>query len=276
MIITQLPYAAGLGFDTVVQDVETGMRWSFSRRANVDLPEDYAQLPLGKFKVNYSCITDAEVATLKTFFESQYGRYGEFRLLDPSGNLIPYSEDFTALQWDKTNGISIAGSTTDPFGGNLATRLSAAPGNSFILSIFGPADGGLNGFVVCASMWVKAESVNQNLFIGFVDSGFSRTDAEVYMVPMGSWKRISHTATLWDNNYFRVIIGGDGTWDASVIDVFGVQVAPTKGEGAYVRSPDNYGYHEYVRFDTDSFQRQAIGPNQNALQLPMFEYNVPS
>lgn len=275
LILTQLPYSAGLAFDTVVQDVETAMRWAFSRRANTDLPDDYSQLPLGKFNIGFSSITDAEVATLKTFFESMYGRYGEFRLLDPGGNLLPSSEDFTSLSWDRGNGpVNIISIATDPFGGLLATKLFGAGTDSYMLATLGPSDGGINGFVACVSVWVKANSANQEILLGF--ASFTGVIAgTTWQLPQNQWKRIFYSAVLWDDNPFRAILGSSGTWNNTDIDVFGFQVSPTKGEGPYVKSPDNYGYHPYVRFDTDTFQRQSLGPDQNVLQLPMFEFNVP-
>lgn len=277
-ITTQLPYKSGLAYETVVQAIEAaGMRYTFSRRSNTNLPDDYSPNPLGKFMVTFPMITDAEVATLKTFFESMFGRYGTFRLLDPGGNLIQYSEDFTSPTWDLTNGpIGIPGRATDPFGGNLATQLSAAAANSFAMSVVGPADGGINGFRVTVSAYVYAQSANQQLFIGFVDSGFATLDGTTWKLPHNQWVRISHSSTLWNNNYFRAIIGGFTTWDGTIINVYGVQVSAMKGEGVYVRSPDNYGYHPNCRFDIDSFQRQSSGPNQNSVQLPIVEFNVPS
>jgi hypothetical protein len=272
-ILTQLPYTAGFEFDTVSSDMETGMRWAFSRRDNTDLPDDYAQLPLGRFQIQFPMITDAEAATLLTFFQSMCGRYGAFQLLDPGGNLVQSSEDFTALSWDLTNGpVGIPGSDTDPFGGSLATILSAAGDNSFVMTPIGPVAGGMTGFVMCASAWVKANSSGQKLMIGFIDSS-NNVFGTIWTLPEGVWMRIYCSATFWSNNEMRFLLGGYDTWEGTTISVFGVQVAPTKGEGAYVRSPDNYGYHPNCRFDTDMFQEQVLGPNQRSVVLPMFEFN---
>lgn len=271
-IITQSPYMSGLEYSTVVVDMETGMRWSFSRRGNTSLV-GYPIEPLGKFNINYSNITDSEVSSLLTFMRSTKGRYHAFRLLDPGGNLIQYSEDFTPSYWDKTNGVSILGATVDPFGGNLATRLQSTSSNSLLMGIVGPSDGGISGYVVTVSVWLKAETAGQTMSLGFVDSGFSQINAITLSVPT-SWKRYSYTTTLWNNNYFRVLLGGFGTWNSTVIDVYGFQVSPMKGEGVYVRTPGNYGYHQYVRFDTDILSRQAIGPNQNAVTIPCVEFNT--
>ena len=271
-IITQAPYTSAIEYGTVVTDMESGMRWSFSRRGNTNLT-GFPIGPLGKFAINYSNITDAEVASLLTFMRTTKGRYHAFRLLDPGGNLIQFSEDFTPSYWDKTNGVSIAGSTTDPFGGSLATRLQATTGNSLLMAIAGPSDGGISGYVVNVSLWMKAESGGQTMSIGFVDSGFAQINNVIVPV-YTSWKRYSFTTTLWNGNYFRVLFGGFGTWNSTIVDFFGVQVSPMKGEGTYIKTPGNYGYHQFVRFDTDALIKQALGPNQNAVVLPCVEVNV--
>ena len=88
-----------------------------------------------------------------------------------------------------------------------------------------------------------------------------------------SWARYSMTVLLWDNLTYGVMLGGAGTWVDNIY-VYGFQVAPSKGECAYTRSPDNYGDHANVRFDTDVFTYQGIGPNQNSVALPCIEYMV--
>ena len=272
-LITQLPYSSGQAYETIVQDVETGMCWSYARRGGTQ-PTGYSTSPLGKFALNFLCITDAEVATLRAFFQDRCGRLKAFRLLDPGGNLLQYSEDFSQAAWDKSSGVSILGATTDPFGKSLATRLQATTSNAMLLATVGPVDGGLDGFVVCVSAWLKAESAGQSAFLGFVDSGFAQLRGVTVPVSVGVWKRYSFTATFWDSNYFRVILGGYGTWDATVIDAYGFQCVPMKGAGAYVQSPSAYSYHPNCRFDTDTFECRALGPNQNSLVLQCLEFNV--
>lgn len=274
MIITQLPYTTGQSYETVIQDLETGARYSYPR-IDVGL-DNFPTDTMSNFQVNYTSITDAEVATLLTFFRARKGRYGSFRFLDPGGNLVQYSEDFSQAYWDKSNGpVTVGSHVTDPFGGNLATALTGTGSNAYVTSVVGPSDGGLNGVRVTASAWIKTPDTGAQLLIGFIDSGFAQLSSTNYSLPVGQWKRISHSATLWDDNYFRVILGGNAAWAGGrIMNVFGVQVTPMKGEGSYVKTPGNYGYHENCRFDTDTFDRKVVGPNQNSLLLPIAEFNV--
>ena len=271
-IMTQLPYSFAPAYETVAVDMESGMRWSFSRRGNLGLI-GFLSGPSVRFGLNFPSITDDEVGALLSFFRTCKGRYHSFRLLDPGGNLLQYSEDFSKAYWDKSAGVSIAGPAADPFGGNLATRLIGSSYSSQLTAIVGPSDGGLNGFVVNCSAWLMAEHEGQSVAIGFVDHSFSRIDSAVFALSSSNWRRVSFTTTLWDDDYFRVILGGPGAWVGSMVFVYGMQVTPMKGEGAYVRSPAGYGYHPNCRFDTDGFVRQALGPNQNSLVLPCVEFS---
>lgn len=262
LIITQLPYTSELAYSTVVQDLETGMRWTYPLRG-VSLP-GYPNFPLGRFTLNYPGITDAEAATLEAFFNSMRGKWLTFRFLDPSGNLLQFSEDFTKSYWSKT--ASHTAGQADPFNNTNATLL----GSGNVEGVVGPSDGGMQGIVMCASIWAKASAGGVSATIGFLDNSTSTFYSNTFLVPTGNWLRVSKTLVLPTNNQFLfklTISGGSCT-------VFGAQVAPTKGESAYVRTPGNYGYHENVRFDTDYFDVNVSGPNQNAIVLPAVEINV--
>ena len=271
-MITQLPYETQSIFDTVTQDMETGMRWSFSRTAN-NL-DGYPAAPLTQFGVNYSNITDNEVATIKAFFDSQRGMWGQFGFVDPGGNLLQYSEDFTQNYWNKSNGpVSIGSSSvTDPFGGALAMSLIGNGPNAYLTGVIGPPEGGFMDWVLNASVWVKSPDVGGELRVGFIDSTFSEYRAKNWSLPQNRWIRISHTAKIWTPGEIRIVIGGFAAWtSARTINMFGAQVTPMKGEGAYVKSPGRYGFRSHCRFGTDVLSVKMLGPNSNALNLPIQE-----
>jgi hypothetical protein len=222
-------------------------------------------------------ITDAEVASLYSFLQGMRGKWGSFGFLDPGGNLLQYSEDFTQAYWTKTV-VSVGSAVTDPFGGNLATALTSSSSNGYITAVIGPSGGGLLNYVLNASAWVRATGGGQTICIGFLDSTGSGYSVKTYQLPNGSWVRISWNVQMWSSNYFRFILGGENTWGSgATIDVFGCQVAPTKGEGAYVRTSGpmgpSYGWHPNCRFDVDMIMRTSLGPNQNQLELLVQEHN---
>ena len=275
LIITQRPYQSSCEFSTIYQDVDTSRPYGVPQRGSGLLGDDSSELfplnPLGNFNINFVAMEDADWATLNAFFVSMAGRYGEFIFLDPNGNLINNSEDFTKSTWNATS-VSIGLGTTDPFGGGRATLLTATSTNSNFVSTVLPL-GSASGQTLTASVYVKPSSSGQSMCIGFVDSGFSVLANTITPCPVGKWTRIQCTIELATSSYIRVLIGGFGTWNSTTVALFGPQCSPLPDAGGYVKSPDNYGYHPTCRFDADVLTRKTIGPNQNSTSIPVVEYS---
>ena len=267
LIITQLPYSIEQSFETVQVPVETGMRWSFPRRGNVDL-SGYSTGSLRKFSVNFTSITDAEVGVLRTFFRSMGGRLHAFRFLDPGGNLLADSSNLGDLDaWAAVN-VVYYGKSTDPYGHNLASIVGGISSSGSISSLIGPSDGGLSGFVVNVSAWVYSTT------IGTMSIGVSGVSSSSHGLPSGRWVRISHSCTINTNSPCNFILSSSDWTSGRLLYVYCPQVSPMKGEGAGVQSPGGYGYHPNCRFDVDSFEVNYLGPNQASVSLPIAEFNV--
>src|ERR1017187_266982 len=135
-ITTQKPYVSGRSFNTVMAVPEAARPYSWAKYSGglTNFPTG----PLGAFKVNYLNITDAERNVLLTFFrDTAEGRLQEFVYLDPGGNLVTYSEDFSQAYWNKT-GVSVGSAVSDPWGGNRATTLTATTSNSQMFGLVLP------------------------------------------------------------------------------------------------------------------------------------------
>jgi len=68
-------------------------------------------------------LTNAERATVQTFFDSVEGRLKWFTFLDPTDNLVARSQDFGAAIWVKDAGMIISGGQSDPLGSTSATLI---------------------------------------------------------------------------------------------------------------------------------------------------------
>ena len=68
-----LPYTYTREYLNVTSDVPTGKRYSYNHRAT----------PLMRWTLAYSQITDADVATLRTFFDAVKGAWDVFDFTDP-------------------------------------------------------------------------------------------------------------------------------------------------------------------------------------------------
>ena len=257
--MVQRPNASSPSFCTTMVEQDVGPRYGWSWR----------DTPLGAWDLTYSSITEAEAAVLEGFFASMDGRYGDFTFLDPNGNLLQYSEDFTVSAWEKddtTPGAAVA----DPFGGAAATAVAGGSNGMLVASVLPGGNG--SGLVLCVSAWVNPSAAGP-LSIGMIDAGFAVIGSTSFDLPAGQWTRIYHSMTLATNSAIRVLIGGFASWAGRTIAVFGAQAAPTPGPGAYRKSPLNYGLHAKCRFDQDRIDIRHIGPGECSTQLRIVETN---
>jgi len=266
-LITQRPYRTGLQYSTSTIDMPCGQRqaWGWRGMGLSGFPAG----PLGRWELQYPAINDSELLTLRLFYESMKGRYGEFTYLDPAGNLVPASEDFTDTSWTRQTLLS-DGLSIDPFGGVRAQYWTGDAADSMLWSTVLP-DGGASGYVLCGSVWAKAHSAGQQLAIGFVDYAFGLLGHTVHALPQAVWVRIQHTITLASSSDIRLRIGGVGTWGTTSVSLFGAQCVPMPGPGGYARTPGAPGLASRCRFDSDIFAPKYLGPNQHSLTLPIVE-----
>src|SRR5579883_142731 len=85
---------------------------------------------LTEWQLQYSNLSDAEAAALQQFFLSMEGSLNVFTFLDPTANLLAWSDQLTNDVWTADPFAGLAGGVADPLGGNNGWTLSnsgAAP-----------------------------------------------------------------------------------------------------------------------------------------------------
>lgn len=78
-------------------------------------------------------LIDEEIATLRDFFVSMEGSLGTFMFLDPTDNLLAWSERFGETSWQKDPLLQLTSGLTDPLGGSSAFQLANPAGASLRL-----------------------------------------------------------------------------------------------------------------------------------------------
>ncbi len=73
--------------------------------------------------LNYSDLSNAEFTSLQQLFQSVYGRWQTFTFLDPTDNLLQYSEDLTQPVWLPDPLTMVTAGIEDPLGGTAAIQL---------------------------------------------------------------------------------------------------------------------------------------------------------
>lgn len=264
-IMTALPYTSEFAYRSTAENSNyTGRRFAWKWRAS----------PLGRYIINLQALTTDELAVVKNFFYSMEGRKGEFAFLDPGGNLVNYSDDYSNASWSKS-GISVGGAVTDPLKGSLATSLSSSITSGVLYTTVIPG-GNASGFVVTASVWARATGAGQTLAIGFLDNSLSNLGFITYSLTQNVWRRISCTITLATNSAIIMNIGGANTWGSGqTIQLFGAQCSPLPGPGARLLTPGTDGLRPYCRFDTDDLTVAYEDFGKTSVALPIIEYTHP-
>jgi hypothetical protein len=256
--ITCLPYSVEYDYRTTIAELIGGNMNVYKWRSE----------PLSRFNVQLSNLTPDELALVKDFFASREGRLREFGFLNPNGNLVEYSDNFGHASWIKS-GVSVGGAQTDPFGGNLAVRVSSTGG-----FLYTPVITNGNGVTLCCSAWAKATAPDQSIAIGFVDNTLTLIGKSTYVLPEDQWVRVRHTETLSTNVQVRMRIGDGVSWlTGEAVDLFSAQTVPTPGPGPRLLTPGFKGLYTKCRFATDSFPVVHTAFGLNSLEIPVVEYS---
>src|SRR6185295_13241766 len=78
--------------------------------------------------LTYTDLSDEEAAALRAFFKATEGTLNGFTFLDPTGNLLAWSEQLDKASWQTDPLLSLTAEVSDPRGGARAWRLSNSGG----------------------------------------------------------------------------------------------------------------------------------------------------
>src|SRR5579863_3831656 len=77
-----------------------------------------------EWTLQFTTMSDDESNALALLFNNVEGQLGSFTFLDPTDNLLLWSEDLTQPAWSANSLLTITGGVADPNGGTSATQLS--------------------------------------------------------------------------------------------------------------------------------------------------------
>src|SRR5579871_3778457 len=107
--------------------------------------------------LSYSQLSDSEISALEQFFIAAEGTLNSFTFLDPTANLLAWSDRLDNPVWAVGPALTIAGAAADPMGGANAWQVSnaGAGAQSFVQTI--PAPG---GYLYCLSLYLRCASTS--------------------------------------------------------------------------------------------------------------------
>ena len=208
-----------------------------------------------RWQLRYTALTDAEWASIDQLFEAVEGQLNTFTFLDPTDNLLLWSEDWTQKAWSPDPLITLEAGAQDPFGGTNAMQITngAQTAQRVMQATAGPS-----WFQYCLSLFLRSDLP---CGIGLVVS--TTGQESVSQVSVGqNWKRASYGTCLsatQDGVSFGIEL------PAGVrLYAFGAQAEAQPGAGPYKKTTNLAGVYPSARFDSDSVSRTADGPNQNS------------
>ena len=192
-------------------------------------------------------LTLAEWNAIETLFEQTAGMAETFTFLDPAGNLLLQSENFSAGVWAAGALVQLTAGIADPFGTSRATRLvntsQAAAGVTQVLNVPGT-------FQYCLSVWVRSTS-GSAVTLAVANSSKS-------LAAGTQWKRVYFTSNPEQADATTVAFGAQVAAGGSV-ELFGVQAEAQPGPSDYKITSATGGVYPKARFGSDQVTVTAQG-----------------
>jgi hypothetical protein len=188
-----------------------------------------------EWRLVYSELSDEEIGVLQEFFSTVEGTLQEFTFVDPTANLLAWSERLEEPVWLKGPLLTVVDGRLTNSGGGPQTISQ---------TIAGPA-----GYLYSFSAYVRAADPTEVTMF----AGSEATDHAAE----ARWRRIRLTATVEDPTFGLEIPAGGR------VDVRGMQVEAQAGASTEQASTRG-GIYEGARLADDTLSIQTTGLNRHS------------
>jgi len=209
-----------------------------------------------EWSLAYTQLSDAELATLQQFFAAAEGTLNAFTFLDPTSNLLAWSDHLDNAVWVPGPQLTVAGGIADPMGGTNAWHLTntGAGAQNISQTISAPA-----GYQYCLSAYVRpVVAMTVTLLVG--------AQRSARPLPTG-WTRIVFAAS---GDPTQASIGfGLELPAGGAIDVYGVQAEPQAAASVY-KSSTTGGVYENARLKDDVLTITSTDVDRHSCQVGIY------
>jgi hypothetical protein len=211
-----------------------------------------------EWTLDYQTLTTSERGSIEDLFRAVEGRLGEFTFLDPTDNLLQWSEQLDDAVWERNLLLGVTGSIGDPIGGAAASRLSNSGGAALSIeqTVNGPG-----WFHYGFSLQARSD---QNTQLRLTRSTLTQTEASIFSVGP-EWKPLLLSGSFGgteESVRFGIEVGA-GNW----VDIYGVQVEAQPGASGYKKTLSRSGVYSRARFSNDSLSITADGPGRHSCRV---------
>jgi hypothetical protein len=209
--------------------------------------------------LSYAGLTDSEREALEAFFEAAEGSLNSFTFLDPTANLLAWSDQLTNPVWQAAPLLTVTGGLADPSGGTLGWELanSGAGVQGISQTLQAPA-----GYQYCFSVYLCGDE-----------------PATVTLLA-GGMEVVQPVTTVWTRSMLPVT--GDATASSimfgiqlpagATLYVYGMQVEAQAGPSEY-KSSTNGGVYPNARLAGDVLTVTTTGPGQHTCTVNIINVN---
>jgi hypothetical protein len=216
------------------------------------------------WKVAFRDLSDQEAGSLRSFFAAAQGNLQPFVFLDPTANLLVWSEDFSKAAW-QTAGLAFDSNVADPFGTKRAARAHDNGTGVLTLAQQTQIPGAAQ---TCFSVYLRS-NIPISVTLARSAGGYSQN---VQASVTSNWQRFYLStvfAAVTDASLFSISLSA-----GTPVEFFGPQVDSQVNPSAYVMSTTQAGVYSNARFDMSRLEVIATGPNRNAC-LVSIRSNLP-
>lgn len=213
-------------------------------------PDDAARKSIWSW--DYVGLTMEEAGMLENFFLACCGPLRPFTFLDPTGNLLSASSDFTAPAWQCSSGLIAAQNVPGP--------VLDVPGRTLINSSQGmqeleqtlnlPSD-----FTYYFSLYLSSPTPDHVTL--FRRSSSSEDSSSVLIGP--NWKRFWSAGTLTDESAGLSV--GVRLLPGQQIAVSAAQLEPQPGVSTYLHRPQSGDVYPNAHWAIEEFSIRYLGPS---------------
>jgi len=244
--IAQYPVRRGHRMHTIVNEMPGG-----------------EQVRLGDFdaeavewELRLAGLTDDELAAIENLFAECEGRLAAFTFLDPSDNLLTWSESLTETVWQKGPLVDLTESLEDPFGTLRATRINNTSQSAEKVEQFLPVPA---SFTYAFSVYARSSQPT----VVTLEVGGSQVSVRESFALGTQWRRC--VSSVSPGGAGETVSFGVEVPSLASVEVFGLQVDAAPGASEYKKTASRGGVYAKARFAEDSLAITTDGPQRHNL-----------
>jgi hypothetical protein len=209
---------------------------------------------LTEWHLSFAEINSQELAAIEALFQATEGRLTPFTFVDPTDNLLAWSDQQNQPVWQLDAPMTLTGSLADPLGGTGAFQVNNPSGATLMLTQLIEAPASLE---YCLSVYACSTQSTQIWLVRGTEND-ARTIGP-------AWQRLISAGQLQstdDSISFGVALAPD-----SSVNIFGMQVEAQPAASLYKSTSDTGGVYPNARFRDDVLSLTVTGPNSYSCEL---------